>query len=101
MKRIMRVASLYLAALPALLPQAAAWGDLGHRTVAYLAQNHLKPATAQYLHAVLGTAGDDDFSDGATWPDKIKRQRPNTKVWHYIGKCTDTGGTFSLCAAAR
>jgi len=36
------------------IPQVQAWGVLGHRTVALLAQNYLLPSTVQQVQAILG-----------------------------------------------
>lgn len=52
-----------------LLPLAACWGELGHRTVAYLAQRHLTDSVQSWLHQTLGG---EDVSTAAIWPDEIK-----------------------------
>ncbi|KAF8849593.1 S1/P1 nuclease [Acephala macrosclerotiorum] len=79
----MRFFTHFLIALT-LSSKALAWGDLGHRTVALLAQKYITPDTQQLLDSILQNDQDFDFSDAATWADTIKRQRPQTKEWHYI-----------------
>lgn len=63
----------------------AGWGDLGHRTVAYLAQKFLNDEGTHLLHNILRTDNNDDISDAAVWADQIGFQRPSTRPWHFIG----------------
>jgi hypothetical protein len=64
----------------------SAWGDLGHRTVALVARKYLTTEASQVLDDILANDQGYDFSDAATWADTIKRGRPETKEWHYVGK---------------
>jgi hypothetical protein len=80
-------------ALPFLLGSAVAWGEIGHRTVAYLAYGFLQPATQAYVDGVLAYDDGRDVSDGAIWPDQIRHHRRETAHWHYIGRCK---AVFSL-----
>lgn len=75
------LASFSLWALHA--PPAAAWGNIGHRTVAYLAEKYLTPGATTYVSALLG---DTDISDAALWADRIKRSHEfhGSDKWHYI-----------------
>lgn len=68
-----------------ITPLASAWGSLGHRTVAYLAQKHLSADGAAWVGELLG---DEDISDAALWADQIRRTRgwTFTAGWHYIGE---------------
>lgn len=68
-----------------LASQVLGWGDLGHRTVALVAQKYLTPETQQLLDSILENTQGYDFSDAAVWADTIKTKRPYTKPWHYIG----------------
>lgn len=70
-----------------LTSRVFAWGDLGHRIVALLAQKYLSSDTQQLLDSILQNDQGYDFSDAAVWADTIKNKRPQTKEWHYIGKC--------------
>jgi hypothetical protein len=63
----------------------ACWGDLGHRTVAYLAQRYFSKEAAQLIDDLLPSSDDWDISDAAVWADKVKFHRPFTRPWHYIG----------------
>lgn len=64
---------------------------LGHETVALVAHEHLSASTAEYLEDLLDFQNPKgyDFADSATWADRIKRVRPETKPWHFIGKSND------------
>ncbi len=60
--------------------QALAWGPQGHRIVAEIAEQRLKPEVRQTIR--------DKFSikhlvDVANWADQIKRKRSETRPWHY------------------
>ena len=57
------------------------WGDVGHKTVACIAESRLPPAV---LQAVKQTLNGQTIAEAAVWPDKIKRQKHNTGPWHYI-----------------
>lgn len=62
---------------------AACWGTLGHRTVAYLAQQYFSSETGTYVNDLLEG---EDISDAALWADII-RHTPlgaGTAGWHYI-----------------
>jgi hypothetical protein len=66
--------------------QVASWGDLGHRTVALIAQKYLTSEAAQMYDSILANNKGFDFSDAATWADTVKHPRPYTKTWHYVGE---------------
>lgn len=61
------------------------WGDLGHRTVAYLAEKFLNEQGVQLVEDLIIPNEDFDISDAAVWADKKKFQYPFTRPWHYIG----------------
>ena len=61
------------------------WSDLGHRTVALLAQKYLTDSASELFNSILANDRGFDFSDAATWSDTVKRPRPFTKTWHFVG----------------
>jgi hypothetical protein len=65
-----------------LVALAQAWGELGHRVVAHVAEALLTPKTKLETQRLLG-AGDDLISV-ATWADAIRSGRRETGPWHYI-----------------
>jgi hypothetical protein len=64
---------------------AVCWGDLGHRTVAYLAQKYLSNEAAQLIDVLLPSGDGQDISDAAVWADTIRPHFPFTRPWHFIG----------------
>jgi hypothetical protein len=65
--------------------QAQAFGSLGHRIVAQLAQEEIGPQTQVFLKPILQLEN-DRLIDLANWPD-LQKSNPlynHTHVWHYI-----------------
>ncbi|KAJ5664490.1 hypothetical protein N7507_005221 [Penicillium longicatenatum] len=61
------------------------WGDVGHRTVAYLAEQYLNEQAKGLLNDLLPRTQDFDISDAAVWADELRHsERPSTAVWHYV-----------------
>jgi hypothetical protein len=58
-----------------------AWGPEGHRIVAYIATARLTP---QARDAVKSLLGDATMADIASWPDEIRKDRPESGPWHYV-----------------
>jgi len=57
------------------------YGSVGHKTIAYIAEDNLKPEAKQKVLAILGVS---DLSSIAAWADGIRGQRPETSGWHYV-----------------
>lgn len=55
---------------------------VGHRTIGYIAQDHLEPAARQAVEEILGP--DEDLASVSTWADAIVRIRPETAPWHFF-----------------
>lgn len=77
--------SVSLCSILALVQPIVGWGDVGHRTVGYLAEKYFTDQAAQWVSTVLQNDQGYDISDAAVWADAIKHGRPYTAVWHYIG----------------
>ncbi len=60
-----------------------AWGTLGHRAVARMAQNHLTARARQQVAALLGT---ETLPLASTWADEIRNDPAfsTTGPWHYV-----------------
>ena len=93
---MMRMACLALV-LCAWSGAAHAWGYLGHRIIAELAESELDAETRQAVHALLAAAGKTSLADVAVWPDEV-REQPEwrwTSRLHYVnfprGDCTYDG----------
>jgi len=80
-----------------LAPSAHAWGCEGHQTIAVLAEAHLTPHAREAILKILTVnpidpaldryckpVPQDPMADAATWPDDIRKIRPETPPWHFI-----------------
>ena len=61
-----------LPALAALTPTAMAWGDLGHQTVAYIAQNFVSDDTAKWAQGILDISNSSYLASVAPWADTFR-----------------------------
>jgi hypothetical protein len=88
---------LFALSLLAAPSPVRAWGCKGHQTIALIAEQHLTPETIGFVERLLGEnpvdpqfghyCGGPDLgllAAASTWPDDIRRQRPETAPWHYI-----------------
>lgn len=73
---------------------ASAWGDYGHRTIASIAMENVKPATRARITALLRHSRElatpdcpiRNLEDAAVWSDCVRSYRPRfdyTAPWHY------------------
>jgi hypothetical protein len=53
-------------------PAIFAWGAIGHRIVADLAQRQLNPKALAEVHRLLKTENASDLADVASWPDELR-----------------------------
>jgi hypothetical protein len=75
---------LTLLALFVYLPiQAMAWGALGHRIVAQVADSYLTPKARLEIKKILGN---ESLAAASTWPDFIKSNPAYSYLspWHYM-----------------
>ena len=77
---------VFACSLIALAQPAISWGDVGHRTVGYLAEKYFTDEAAQWANNLLANDNGWDISDAAVFADQVKRKRPYTAGWHYIGR---------------
>lgn len=83
--RLPRLASVLCAGAVALAaPLAQAWGPEGHAIVADIAQQHLAPAAAAQVQALLRLEGLSRLDEISSWADGNRKQRPHTGGWHYV-----------------
>jgi hypothetical protein len=61
---------------------AYAWGRLGHRVSARLAESRLGPATRSAIGELMGPG--ETLADVATWADEQRRAMPWSGPWHYV-----------------
>ncbi|KAI0835394.1 S1/P1 nuclease [Hypoxylon sp. FL0890] len=91
----MRLGQSVIALSSFLLPGAAAWGSLGHITVAYLASNFVKDNTAAYFQDILHNNTEHYLAGVATWADSIRYTKWGrfSKNFHFID-AKDTPPTY-------
>lgn len=73
-----------LASATWLMPStlARAWGRLGHRASARLAEGLLSPSARAAVRDLL--LPEETLADAAPWADEIRNKRRHTGPWHYV-----------------
>jgi hypothetical protein len=61
---------------------AQAWGRLGHRVAARLAQSRLSPEAEAAVRDLLEPG--ETLADASTWADENRRDVPESGPWHYV-----------------
>ncbi len=64
--------------------RAGAWGWEGHIIVARIAEQHLTDKAKAGITQLLGPDRKISDTSVASWPDNIRRDRPETGPWHYV-----------------
>ncbi|WP_202844112.1 S1/P1 nuclease [Luteimonas saliphila] len=97
------IAALIIAYALFAAPAAYAWGPLGHRLVARLAEPLLTPPARAEVQRLLATEGLDSLADVANWADDVRANDPvlgkQSAKWHYIniGEHACTYDAASAC----
>ena len=88
-----RITSLALALIMSMVlaQSAAAWGQLGHYVVGYLAEKQMRKSSLKKVNAILGPMS---LGRSGTWMDEIKSDRAYDYLysWHYL---TSENGEFN------
>jgi hypothetical protein len=61
---------------------AFAWGRLGHRVIAKLAERHLTDRAKAEIKALLESG--ESLADCSTWADEVRGRMRHTAPWHYV-----------------
>lgn len=64
-----------LVLLSSQLSKVAAWGAMGHETIAYVAQNFVLAETATYFQDILGDTSSSYLATVAPWADTYRETR--------------------------
>jgi nuclease S1 len=91
---MLRAATL-LAILGAATP-AWAWGRIGHRVIARLAEKQLTPQAKAAIVKLL--APGESLADASLWADEHRRELPKTAPWHYVDVPLDEPRYHSIFA---
>ncbi len=96
MLRVLRIASLSIAAAACASSPALAFGPSGHRVAGHVAAQHLCTQTRQALVPLLAGMS---LAEAGLWPDTIRRQPgwEHTRPWHFI----NVADHASVARAAR
>ena len=83
---------------------AQAWGPLGNRLVARLAQAQLAPPAQAEVERLLATEGLQSLADIASWADELRADDPGlgrrSARWHYV-TLGERGCRYDAQAACR
>lgn len=77
----LRRSTLALLAVVAIVPAAQAWGPLGHRVVADIAQQHLSPGAQAQVRQLLAPEHTTQLADVATWADDLRNDPAQQALW--------------------
>ena len=80
------VALTLLAALQSA-PPVWAWGRLGHRLTARIAERNLNPKARAAVQALLEEG--ESMADASTWADEHRRDIRGSEPWHYVDVTLD------------
>jgi len=64
-----------------VFPASFGWGCEGHQIIATVAEDHLDETTKIMVQSLLGN---NHLYSIASWADDVRRERPDTKAWHYV-----------------
>jgi hypothetical protein len=59
-----------------------AWGRLGHRVTARIAEKYLSAKAKAAIAALLDDG--ESLADASLWADEHRRELPKTAPWHYV-----------------
>ena len=80
-------------ALACIAPPALAWGAMGHRLVARLAESELTPAARTEISRLLAGEADPSLPGIASWADDLRDADPAlyrlTGRWHFVNIAED------------
>jgi hypothetical protein len=60
---------------------AVGWGREGHVIISMIAERRLTPSARAQVQELLGNA---TLWDVANWADDVRKDRPETRTWHYV-----------------
>src|SRR5262249_45257409 len=80
--RLVLVLSLASVILSQSAAPAWAWGRLGHRAIAKLAERHLTDQAKAEIKALLEPG--EALADASTWADEVRGKMRHTAPWHYV-----------------
>jgi hypothetical protein len=61
---------------------AWAWGRIGHRVIARLAERHMTPEAKAAVAAILEPG--ESLANASLWADEVRNRMRHTAPWHYV-----------------
>lgn len=85
-------------ALAAQLQCTHAWGNMGHETIAYIAQSFVASSTATYCKNILGDTSTSYLASVATWADLFRYTSAGrfSAPFHFIDANDSPPGSCSV-----
>src|ERR1039457_2881515 len=80
-RRLLAKVLVFLATVLLLPSISWGWGREGHQIIATVAEDHLNETTKVMIQSLLGN---NHLYSIASWADEVRRERPETKAWHYV-----------------
>jgi hypothetical protein len=65
----------------AMCPASFGWGHEGHQIIATVAEDHFDETTKVMVQSLLGN---NHLYSIASWADDVRRERSDTRGWHYV-----------------
>ena len=81
-RRLTLIALMFGALVAATARPAGAWGRLGHRASARLAESRLSPRARAVVADLLEPG--ESLADASTWADEHSRDIRGSAAWHYV-----------------
>jgi nuclease S1 len=88
--------AVYLLVMLGTTTPTWAWGRLGHRVIARLAEKQLTPSAKAAVVELLMPG--ESLADASTWADEHRRELPKTAPWHYVDVPLDEPRYHSIFA---
>jgi len=95
---MMKIAAITAVAL-ALAGQVAAWGQLGHQAVGYIAMEFLAPNALAFVEETVASSFNHSLGPAAVWADDVKHKKgfTFTAPFHFVDAEDDPlGGACSV-----
>lgn len=80
--RVMLMLAITWCGVDGAARSAPAWGRMGHRASARLAEARLTPAARAAIRDLLEPG--ESLADASTWADEHRRDVPESGPWHYV-----------------
>src|SRR5580700_8657805 len=79
-------AALVAVMMSSVCAQSWAWGRVGHRLVADVAEHYLTPAAQAQIAELLAadSRNKETLADVAPWADDYRQSHPETAPWHFV-----------------